>query len=49
MDITLSLVCLSDKQIRHMSSNVVFVTDSVSTKDFLQSVDELAAVLSSCV
>lgn len=49
MDITLSLVCLSDKQIRHVSSNVVFITDSVSTKDFLQSVNELAAILSSCV
>lgn len=49
MDITLSFVCLSDKQIRHMSSNVVLITDSVSAKDFLQSVYELAASLRRCV
>lgn len=42
MNITLSLIGLSDKQVRHMSSDVVLITDGVASKDFLQPATGLA-------
>lgn len=35
MNIALSLIGLGNEQIGHMASNVVFITDSVTAKDFL--------------
>lgn len=35
MNITLTLICLCDEQIRHMPADVVFITSSISTEDFL--------------
>lgn len=36
MDITLTFVSLGHEQIGNMSANTVFITDSISSKDFLQ-------------
>lgn len=36
MDITLTLVGLYHKQVSHMAGNVILVTGSVATEDFLQ-------------
>jgi len=36
VDVTLSLVCLCDKEIRHVSTNVILVTHGVTAEDFLQ-------------
>ena len=52
MDVTLSFVGLGDEEIRHMSSNVVLITDSVSSKHllksaFLKSVDSLMTAVKS--
>ncbi len=37
MYITLPLICLCNKQIRHMSTNMVLIARSIATEDFLQS------------
>lgn len=46
MNVALAFVRLRDEQIRHMPSNVVFVTDGIASEDFLKSVVSVSKPLS---
>ena len=43
VNITLTLVCLRDEQIRHMAANVVLIADRVAAEDFLKSASSLVS------
>ena len=38
MDVTLSLICLCHEKIGDVTTNVILITDGISTKDLLKSV-----------
>lgn len=42
VNVTLSLICLCDKQVRHVPANVVLVTHSIAAENFLKSAFVLA-------